>query len=107
METHAHSHLGSVTSLFDESLLNSVAAQVTVDFLVSSFLAVSTTLSSRSGSKPLATSSSPLAGPSGYRTIWRCGLGGALEAASASRVVRGWLLLRNLRVSRSGSHRLA
>ena len=35
--------------------------------MASSSLAVSKALSSRSGSKPLATSSSPLAGPSGYR----------------------------------------
>ena len=111
-ETRAHSHLGSVTGLFVEPLLNSVAAQVTEASLVSSSLAVSKALSSRSGSKALATSSSPLAGPSGYRAIRRCGRGGALrppralEAASASRVVRGRLLLRNLWVFRSGSHRL-
>ena len=110
--THALSHPGSVTGLFDEPLLNSVAAQVTEASFVSSSLAVSKALSSRSDSKPLATSSSPLAGPSGYRPIWRCGRGGALrppralEAASASRVVRGRLLLRNLRVFGSGSHRL-
>ena len=112
-ETRAHSHPVSVTGLFDEPLLNSLAAQVTEDSFVSSSLAVSKALSSCSGSKPLATSSSPIAGPSGYRPVRRCGRGGALrppralEAASASRVVRGRLLLRNLRVSGSGSHRLA
>ena len=58
---------GSVTGLFDEPLLHSVAAHVKEDSLVSSSLAVSKALSSRSGSKTLATSSSPLAGPSGYR----------------------------------------
>ena len=98
-ETRAHSLPGSVTGLFDEPLLNSVAAQVTEDSFVSSSLAVSMALSSRSGSKPLAMSSSPLAGPSGYRPVRRCGRGGALrppralEAASTSRVVRGQLLL--------------
>ena len=111
-ETRANSHPGSITGLFDEPLLNSVAAQVTESSFVSSSLAVSKALSSRSGSKPLATSSSPLAGPSGYRPVQRCGRGGALrppramEAASALRVVRGRLLLRNLRVFGSGSHRL-
>ena len=58
---------GSASGLFDEPLLDSVAAQVKEDSLVSSSLAVSKTLSSCSGSKPLAASSSPLAGPSGYR----------------------------------------
>ena len=111
-ETHAHSHPGFVTGLFVEPLLNSVAAQVTEASFVSSSLAVSKALFSRSGSEPLATSSLPLAGPSGYRPIWRCGRGSALRpprslvAASASRVVRGRLLLRNLRVFGSGSHRL-
>ena len=58
---------GSDSGLFEESLLDSVAAQVKEDSLVSSSLAVSKALSSRSGSKPVASSSSPLAGPSGYR----------------------------------------
>ena len=53
--TRAHSHPGSVTGLFDEPLLNSVTAQVTEASFVSSYLAVSKALSSRSGSKPLAT----------------------------------------------------
>ena len=44
-----------------------MAAQVKEDSLVSSSLAVSKALSSRSGSKSVALSSSPLAGPSGYR----------------------------------------
>ena len=111
-ETRAHSLPGSVTGLFVEPLLNSVAAQVTESSFVSSSLAVSKALSSRFGSKPLAMSSSPLAGPSGYRPVRCCGWDSslrtprALEAASASRVVRGWLLLRNLRVFGSGSHRL-
>ena len=40
-ETRTHSHPVSVTGLFDEPLLNSVAAQVTEDSFVSSSLAVS------------------------------------------------------------------
>ena len=47
-ETRAHSHSGSVTGLFDEPLLNLVAAQVTEDSFVFSSLAVSKALSSRS-----------------------------------------------------------
>ena len=58
---------GSDSGVFSEPLLDSVAVQVKEDSLVSSSLAVSKALSSRSGSKPLASSSSPLAGPSGYR----------------------------------------
>ena len=58
---------GSDYGLFDEPLLDSVAAQVKEDSLVSSSLAVSKALSSRSGSKPMTASSLPLAGPSGYR----------------------------------------
>ena len=57
----------SASGLFDEPLLDSVAAQVKEDSLVFSSLAVSKALSSCSGSKPLTASSSPLAGPSGYR----------------------------------------
>ena len=64
-----------------------MAALVKEDSLVSSSLAVSKALSSRSGSKALVTSSSPLADPSGYRPPR------ALEAACASWVVRGQLLL--------------
>ena len=101
---------GSDSSFFSEPLLDSVVAQVKEDSLVSSSLAVTKALSSRSGSKPLASSSSPLASPSGYRPPRR---GSTLrplrvlEAASASRVVRGRLLLRNLQVFESGSHHLA
>ena len=58
---------GSDSGLIDESLLDSVAAQVKEDSLVSSSLAVSKALSSRSGSKPVASSSSPLAGSAGFR----------------------------------------
>ena len=58
---------GSNSGLLSEPLLDSVAAQVKKDSLVSSSLAVSKALSSRSESKPLASSSSPLASPSGYR----------------------------------------
>ena len=108
-ETRAHSQPGSVAGLFDEPLLYLVAAQVTEASFVSSSLAVSTALSSCSGSKPLATSSSPLASPSGYRPIRRCGRGGALRpprALEAARVVRGRHLLQNLRVFGSGSHHL-
>ena len=57
----------SDSGLFDEPLLDSVAAQVKEDSLVSSSLTVSKALSSRSGSKSVASSSSPLADPSGYR----------------------------------------
>ena len=57
----------SDSGLFDEPLLDSVAAQVKEDSLVSSSLAVSKALSSCSGSKSVASSSSPLAGPPGYR----------------------------------------
>ena len=55
---------GSDSGVFSEPLLDLVAAQVKED---SSSLAVSKALFSHSGSKPLASSSSPLAGPSGYR----------------------------------------
>ena len=58
---------GSISGLFDVPLLDSMAAQVKEHSLVFSALAVSKAFSSRSGSKPLATSSSPLTGPSGYR----------------------------------------
>ena len=57
---------GSDSGLFEESLLDSVAHQVKEDSLVSSSLAVSKALSSRAGSKSVA-SSSPLAGPLGFR----------------------------------------
>ena len=57
---------GSDSGVSSEPLLDSVAAQVKEDSLVSSSLAVSKALASRSGSKPPASSSSPLAGPSGY-----------------------------------------
>ena len=49
-ETRAHIHPGSATGLFDELLLNLVAAQVMEDAFISSSLAVSKALSSRSGS---------------------------------------------------------
>ena len=55
------------SGVFSEPLLDSVAAQVKKDSLVSSSLAVSKALASHSGSKPPASSSSPLAVPSGYR----------------------------------------
>ena len=58
---------GSDSGFFAESLLDSVANQVKEDSLVSSSLAVSKALSSRAGSKSVASSSSPLAGPSGFR----------------------------------------
>ena len=105
---------GSVSGLFDEPLLDSTAAQVTEDSLVFSSLAVSKALSSCSSSKPLATSSSPLAGPSGsVLLVLRSCRGSALcppralEAAGASRVVRGQLLLRTLRVPGSWCLHLA
>ena len=82
-ETRTHSHPGSVTSLFDEPLLNSVAAQVTEASFVSSSLAVSKALSSRSGSKPLAMSSS-----ASRRSFWlpsRPALRSGRRFASSSR----------------------
>ena len=57
---------GSDSGLFEESLLDSVEHQVKEDSLVSSSLALSKALSSRAGSKSVASSSS-LAGPSGFR----------------------------------------
>ena len=57
----------SDSGVFSEPLLDSVVAQVKEDSLVSSSLAISKALASRFGSKPPASSSSPLAGPSGYR----------------------------------------
>ena len=74
---------GSVSGLFDEPLLDSVAAQVKEDSLVSSSLAVSKALSSRSGSKPLAMYSSPLAGPSGYRPPRPAQRSGKLSVSSS------------------------
>ena len=79
---------GSDSGLFSEPLLNSVAAQVKEDSLVSSSLAVSKALSSRSGSKPLASSSSPLASPSGYcppRQAQRSGKRSASSSSSGGR----------------------
>ena len=58
---------GSDSGLLSEPFHHLVAAQVKQDSLVYSSLAVSKALSSRSRLKPLASSSSPLAGPSGYR----------------------------------------
>ena len=79
---------GSVSGLFDEPLLDSMAAQVKEGSLVFSSLAVSKALSSRSGSKPLATYSSPLAGPSGYhppRPTQRSGKRSASSSRSEGR----------------------
>ena len=55
---------GSNSGLFNEPLLDSVEAQVKEDSLVSSSLAVSKALSSRSGSKPMASS------VASRRSIW-------------------------------------
>ena len=92
---------GSDYGLFSEPLLNSVVEQVKEASLVSSSLAISKALSSRSGSKPLASSSSPLAGPSGYcplrqaqQSRKRPAPSSRSGAANASRVVRGRLLPR-------------
>ena len=74
---------GSDSGLFSEPLLDSVAAQVKEDSLVSSSLAVSKALSSCSGSKPLASSSSPLAGPSGYRPPRQAQRSGKRSASSS------------------------
>ena len=57
---------GSDSGLIEESLLDSVAHQVKENSLVSSSLVVSKALSSHAGSKSVA-SSSPLAGPLGFR----------------------------------------
>ena len=100
--------LGSDSGVFCESLLDSVAAQVKEDSLVSSSLAVSKALSARSGAKPstlrpclwLALPVSVL-------------LGKALPPlrawveVSALRAVRGRLLPQNLRVFAGRSHHLA
>ena len=74
---------GSNSGLFSEPLLDSVAAQVKEDSLVSSSLAVSKALSSRSGSKPLASSSSLLAGPSGYSPPRQAQQSGKRSASSS------------------------
>ena len=75
---------GSDSGLFAESLLDSVANQVKEDSLVSSSLAVSKALSSLAGSKSVALSSSPLAGPSGFRPP-RSAQRSGKRSASASR----------------------
>ena len=74
---------GSDSGMFDEPLLDSVAAQVKEDSLVSSSLAISKALSSSCGSKPLASSSSPLAGPSGYRPLRLAQRSGKRSASSS------------------------
>ena len=84
-ETRACSHPSSVSGLFDKPLLDSMAAQVKEDSLVFSSQAVSKALSSRSCSKPLATSSSPLAGPSGYRPAQWSGKHSASSSSSGGR----------------------
>ena len=68
---------GSDSGVFNEPLLDSVAAQVKKDSLVSSALA------SRSGSKPQASSSSPLASPSGYRPPRQARQSGRRSASSS------------------------
>ena len=105
---------GSDSGLFNESLLDSVAAQVKEDSLVSSSLAVSKALSSRSGSEPVSSASTPLAGPSILGLLVRhSGRGSALRrrltpaTASTSRGVRDRLLLGNLWVFASRSHCLS
>ena len=75
---------GSDSGLFDGSLLDLVAAQVKEDSLVSSSLAVSKALSSRSRSKPVVSSSSPLTGPSAFRPP-RSAQRSGKRSASASR----------------------
>ena len=104
---------GSDSGLFDEPLLNSVAAQVKEDYLVSS-LAVSKALSPVLDRSlwPRLRRLSPVH-LAIVLLVWHSGRGSALrplralEAASASRVVRGRLLLRSLLVFGSRSHRLA
>ena len=73
---------GSDSGVFSEPLLDSGAALVKEDSLVSSSLAVSKALSSCSGSKPLASSSSPLASPSGYRPPRQAQRSGKRSASS-------------------------
>ena len=91
-----------------------MAAQVKEDSLVSSSLAVSKALSSRSGLKPLATSSSPLAGPPGYcppRPAQRSGKRSASSSRSGGRMRftggKGSAPSSTPSGFRSGSHRLA
>ena len=105
---------GSDSGVFSEPLLHSVAAQVKEDSLVSSSLAVSKSLSSRSGSKPLASSSSPLAGPSGYRPPRQARQSGKRSAPSSRSGGRkrfkggkGSAPSRSLRVFEGRSYRLA
>ena len=74
---------GSDSGVFSEPLLDSVAGQVEEDSLVSSSLAVSKALASRSGSKPPVSSSSPLAGPSGYRPPRHARQSGKRSASSS------------------------
>ena len=74
---------GSDSGLFSEPLLDSVVVQVKEDSLVSSSVAVSKALSSRSGSKPLASSLSPLAGPSGFRPPRQAQRSGKCSASSS------------------------
>ena len=74
---------GSDSGVFSEPLLDSVAAQVKEDSLVSSSLAVSKALASCSGSKPPASSSSPLAGSSGYRPPCHARQSGKRSASSS------------------------
>ena len=106
---------GSDSGLFDEPLLDSVAAQVKEDSLVSSYLAVFLRLCPPALVRslwlhlhrlsPVHLATVLLVRHSGRGSALRPPL--ALEAASASRVVRGRLLLQSLRVSGSRSHRLA
>ena len=105
---------GPDSGVFSEPLLDSVAAQVKEDSLVSPSLAVSKALASRSGSKLPASSFSPLAGPSGYRPPRQARQSGKRSVSSLRsegrkrfRVVGGRLLPRNLRVFAGRSHRSA
>ena len=74
---------GSDSGVFSEPPLDSLAAQVKEDSLVSSSSAISKALASRSGSKPPASSSSPLAGPSGYRPPRQTRQSGKRSASSS------------------------
>ena len=102
---------GSRTGLFDESLLGDVLAQVQRSSMISFNLAVSCSFS-RARSR--TSSSSPLVDPSSLVLLVQAGRpGNALppprdpEEVSALGAVRGQLLLPNLRVFGSRSHRLA
>ena len=95
---------GSETLLFDEEMLGVVVSQVQQSSLISSNLAMSRSLArgrGRSSSSPVVDPSPASASRSG-RPRYKCS-----SSTSCSGVVRGRLLLPDLRVSGSRSHHLA